>query len=123
MPGFNNFNPGTLNRTIEIILPDAMEQDEEGFEIRGEEKLIRKCRARVTDESGTHALESGSDFSVTRRRFFIRWTSIEINTDMIVRYHPRGKTEPEEYKIVRPPNPYGDGGRFMELWTERRELV
>lgn len=123
MPGFNNFNPGTLNRVIQIILPGSSEEDSEGFEVRGEEKLIRKCRARVQDENGAKALEAGSDFSVSRRRFFIRWTPAEITTDMFIRYTPRGKTAPEDYKIIRPPNPYGDGGRFMEIWTERRELV
>ncbi len=119
---FENFNPGTLNRTIQIILPGSSEEDSEGFETVGSETVIRECRAQVQDESGTRAIQAGSDFSVSRRRFLIRWTSAEINTDMFVRYTPRGKTEPEDYQIVRPPNPYGDGGRFMEIWTERREL-
>ena len=123
MAGFDNFNPGELNRVIEIYLPGATTQDNDGFETKGAETLIHKCRAKVTDETGTAALQSGSEFSVSRRRFLIRWVGTEINTDMIVRYKPRGSATTKDYKIVRPPNPYGDSGRFMEIWTELREMV
>ena len=123
MAGFDQFQPGELNRIISIYLPGATTQDDDGFETKGAETLILKCHAKVTDESGTAALQSGSEFSVSRRRFLIRWVNTEINTDMFVRYKPRGSSVTKDFKIVRPPNPYGDAGRFMEIWTELREMV
>ena len=123
MAGFGNFNPGELNRMISIILPGSTEEDDEGFEVVGTETVICRCHAKVTDESGTKALEPGSEFSVSKRRFLIRWPGVEVNTDMYVRYKPRGSETAKDYKIVRPPNPYGDGGCFMEIWTELREMV
>lgn len=123
MAGFNNFNPGELNRMITIYLPGADTQDDDGFETVGADQKIIQCHAKITDESGTSALQSGSEFSISRRRFLIRWPNKEINTDMFVRYKPRGSKTANDYKIVRPPNPYGDDGRFMEIWTELREMV
>ena len=114
---FENFNPGRLNKRITIFKPGASEPDEDGFDVVGEEEEILSCHAQVTDESGTKAIESGSEFSVARRRFLIRHTKKALNTDMWIRYNG------EDYEIVRPPNTYGDGGRFIELWTERRVRV
>lgn len=117
MAAFQEFNPGELNKRIEIIsFTQSGAKDEDGFDIdETVEETIRECWAKVTDETGTKALENGTEFSVARRRFFVRYTSQEITTDMLIRY--AGKV----YSIVRPPNTYGDSGRFIEIWTERKE--
>lgn len=116
MAAFNNFNPGELNRKIEIILPGASMQDEDGFETTGEETRIIRCSAKVTEETGTKALASGTEFSVIRYRFLIRDPKKAVTTDMMVRY--KGQL----YQIVRPPGTF-DSGRFMEIWTEAKEQV
>lgn len=114
---FENFNPGELNKKIEIVsLAQSGAKDDDGFDTdETVESTVRACWAKVTDETGTKALESGTEFSVARRRFFIRYTPQEITTDMLIRY--AGKM----YSIVRPPATYGDSGRFIEIWTERKE--
>lgn len=114
---FENFNPGRLNKKITIFKPGSTMQDEDGFEIEGQEEEILTCHAQVSDESGSKAIESGSEFSVAKRRFLIRWTKKALNTDMYVRYNGA------DYEIVRPPNTYGDGGQFIELWTQLKEMV
>ena len=118
---FEDFNPGELNKRISIVRPavDA-EQDSWGFspdDGKSGPETILSCWARVTDESGAKALENGTEFSVARRRFLIRHTSTEITTDMYVQY------KGDLYAIVRPPSTFGDSGRFVEIWTERKEHV
>ena len=115
---FEGFDPGELNKKIEIIKYDRVESTTgRGFatSTQAVETVVRTCYAKITDESGTKALESGTEFSVAKRRFLVRYTPVEITTEMLVRY--KGKT----YSIVRPPNPYGDSGRFLEIWTEKAE--
>lgn len=107
-----DFNPGELNKRITIVRYEAgTEKDEEGFdaEMTSEPVVVHRCWAK--------AAGSGTEFSVARRRYFIRYTPKTITTDMFVRY------KGQDYAIVRPPNTYGDSGRFIEIWTERREQV
>lgn len=115
---FEGFDPGELNKKIEIIRYDRVESlNSRGFaeDTTVQETVVRTCWAKVSDESGSKAMENGTEFSIARRRFLIRYRPVEITTDMLIRY--AGKT----YSIVRPPNPYGDDGRFMEIWTVRKE--
>lgn len=112
---FTHFNPGRLNKAIEIVALSDREVDVNGFETEGEEKILMKCHAQVTDESGAKALAAGTEFAVAKRRFLIRNPHMEITTDMLIRYS--GK----DYRIARPPNTYGDSGDFTEIWTELKE--
>lgn len=108
-------NPGELNKRIEIYLIREDETNENGFPIRTE-TLVRRCAARLSDTSGAELRKSGSEFSDAKRRFLVRWTPTEINTDMIVRY--AGKDYDIEYV-----NPYGDGREYVEIWTKLEERV
>ena len=117
MGAFTHFNPGNLKKVIQIIGIGSSTPDEDGFETAGTEEVVATCRAQVTDESGTKALASGSEFSVAKRRFLIRDPRMEITTDMFVRYAGN------DYAIVRPPNSYGDSGDFVEIWTELKKRV
>lgn len=118
---FEDINPGDLNRSIKIILPGTAEPDADGFDTVGDETLVRECKAKLSEESGTEALKSGSEFATTKYRFLVRWSSVPITTDMQIKYRPRGASEDAYYEIKRPPNAYGDSGRFMEIWTEKVE--
>lgn len=116
---FNDFNPGELNKLIHIVkYEQSAAKDDDGFDSNDSVKtVVRTCYAKVSDESGTKALASGTEFSVSKRRFLVRFTPVEITTDMFVEY--KGET----YSIVRPPNAYGDSGRFIEIWTKLRKMV
>ena len=118
---FEDINPGELNKRIQIVqLVETTEQDDWGFapdDGQDEPVVVHECWAKVSDESGTKALENASEFSVSKRRFFIRCPNVIITTEMMVEYGG------SYYSIVRPPNTYGDSGRFMEIWTVKKERV
>ena len=109
-----NVNPGDLDKRIMICAVTDSQQDEDGFETVGTEKVVRKCWAQFTQRSGTEILKSGSQFSETKDRFLVRASKTRITTDMYIRY--AGSV----YDIVYD-NSYGDSGEYMELWTVKRK--
>ena len=115
---FEDFNPGKLNKRISIVsFHTATSQDDFGFaadDKEDEPEVEMTCWAMVSDETGTKAAESGTEFATARRRFFIRYTSKPITTDMMVSYNG------DYYAIVRPPCTYGDSKRYIEIWTEKK---
>lgn len=109
-------NPGELDKPIEIVLvSEGEETNKNGFPVKTE-TLIRKCFAKVTNTSGAEIQKANSEFSDAKKRFLVRWTPAEVNTDMVVRYG--GK----DHDIVYV-NPYGDGREYLEIWTELSERV
>lgn len=109
-------NPGELNKQIQIIQLISEGMNSNGFPITPTEKMIRKCWAKVSNTSGTEIIKANSEFSQAKKRFLIRYSGKEINTDMIVRYH--GKDHDIKYI-----NPYGDNKEYLEIWTEIAERV
>lgn len=108
-------NPGELNKKIQIIQMKNNGFNKNGFP-QPSETVIRSCRAKVTNTSGSELLKANSEFSEAKKRFLIRYTSTEINTDMIIRY----KGKDYDIKYV---NTYGDGKGYIEIWTEISERV
>lgn len=109
-----NINPGELNKKIQIIKIGEM-QDENGFPIPSE-SVVRACFARYSKTSGSELFKAGTEFSDAKARFLVRYSPVEINTDMFVRY--AGKDYDIEYI-----NPYGDSKEYMEIWTSLREMA
>lgn len=109
-------NPGELDKQIQIIQMVSEGTDKDGFPLPLEEKVIRKCWAKVSNTSGTEIIKVNSEFSEAKKRFLIRYTETEINTDMFVRYN--GKDHDIKYV-----NPYGDSKEYMEIWTDLSERV
>lgn len=107
-------NPGELKKRIEIIQTVSVGQDSDGFPAPSEKKVVRKCFAKVTNTSGGEIARANSEFSEAKKRFMIRYSDAEINTDMTVRY--KGK----EYEI-KYVNPYGEGKEYLEIWTNLTE--
>ncbi len=105
-----------LNKRIKILQIEDGDIDAEGFETGESEVLIWECWAQVSQTSGTELIKSGAEFSETKKRFLIRYTSVPLNTDMVLRYAG------EDYNIVLI-NTYGDNHKYTELWTEKKELV
>lgn len=108
-------NPGELNKKISIVMYDNSSVNENGFPEQ-KEVIVRKCYAKVTNTSGSEILKANSEFSDAKKRFLIRYTETEINTDMFVRY--RGKDHDIKYV-----NPYRDNKEYLEIWTELSEGV
>lgn len=108
-------NPGELKKHIQIIHLVANGTNKNGFPIK-EEKIVHRCYAKVSNTSGTEIVKANSEFSEAKKRFLIRYTNKDINTDMIVRYN--GKDHNIQYI-----NPYGDSKEYLEIWTDLSERV
>lgn len=102
-------DPGELNKKIEITTYYV--RNEEGFPQK-ELKMIRKCWAKVTEESGTEKLKSGMELGERKARFLIRSSDESLTRDMKIRY--RGELFDMEY-IRR-----YDGG-YTEIVGVRRD--
>ena len=109
-------NPGELDKKIQIIRKVSGGKNSNGFSLPETGEVIRTCFAKVTNTSGSEIVKANSEFSEAKKRFLIRYSSKEINTDMVVRY--RGKDHDIKYI-----NPYGDGKEYLEIWTEISERV
>lgn len=109
-------NPGELNKKIQIIRKVSGGKNSNGFSLPETEGIIRTCFAKVTNTSGSEIVKANSEFSEAKKRFLIRYSSKEINTDMVVRYHG----EDHDIKYI---NPYGDDKEYLEIWTEISERV
>lgn len=109
-------NPGELNKQIQIIQMLSSGTNKNGFPLPSAEKVVRRCWAKVSNSSGTEIVKVNSEFAEAKKRFLIRYTDIEINTDMIIRYN--GKDHDIKYI-----NPYGDSKEYMEIWTDFIERV
>ena len=109
-------NPGELDKKIQIIRKISGAKNSNGFPLSETEEIIRECCAKVTNTSGSEIIKANSECSEAKKRFLIRYSSKEVNTDMVVRYH--GKDHDIKYI-----NPYGDGKEYLEIWTEISERV
>ena len=109
-------DPGDLNKRIQIIRKsDGETYDDEGLLVE-EEEIIRECWAKVTNTSGTELIKAGSEVTEAKKRFLVRWTPVEINAAMIVRY----AGDDHEIQYI---NPYGDSKEYMEIWTKLGKRV
>lgn len=111
-----NVNPGELNKKIQIIAFFDEGTNKNGFTIKGTEKIIRTCFAKVSNTSGSEIVKANSEFADAKKRFLVRYSRKEINTGMIVRY----KGEDFDIKYV---NPYNDGKEYIEIWAENAKRV
>ena len=105
-----------LNKRIQFLTVSNGGIDAEGFETDPSETIVWECWAQVSETSGTELIKSGAEFSQTKKRFLIRYTSVLLNTDMVVRYAG------QDYDIVLI-NTYGDNHEYTEIWTQKKELV
>ena len=108
-----NVNPGELDKKIQII-QQIETPDEDGFQTLTD-KVIRSCWARYSNVSGSEIIKAGTVFASAKTRFLVRYSKIEHNEDMFIRY--KGKDYNIEYI-----NPYGDSKEYMEIWTSLKEM-
>ena len=107
-------DPGDLNKRIQIVsLSDGETYDAEGHKVK-DEVIVRTCWAKISNTSGTELIKAGTELSEARKRFLIRYTPVEINASMVVRY------KGIDHNILYI-NPYGDNKEYMEIWTQIKE--
>lgn len=107
-------DPGDLNKRIQIVsLSDGETYDDEGHKVK-DEVIVRTCWAKISNTSGTELIKAGTELSEARKRFLIRYTPVEINASMVVRY------KGIDHNILYI-NPYGDNKEYMEIWTQIKE--
>jgi len=109
-----NINPGELNKKIKIISTTST-KDDDGFPIKTE-LIIHDCWAKVTQLSGTEMVKANAELSEVKTRFLIRYTQKEINTDMQIVFQSK------YYNVVYTNN-YEYSNEFVEIFTDRKELV
>ena len=109
-------NPGELNKKIQIVQYKEFGEDKDGFPMPPERIVVRDCYASVRNTSGGEVIKANSEFSEVKKRFLVRWSKAEINTDMVVAY--KGKEYDIEYI-----NNFGDGNKYLEIYTSMKERV
>ena len=104
---------GELKHRIRIVQRNS-DEDSDGYQTRREDpedyQLIRACKAKFTQLSGTEAIKANSDFAEEKVRFLVRWSPKTIDRKMIVLF--RGKEYAIEYV-----HDYGGGRKWMEIWA------
>lgn len=100
-------NPGELNKRIEIITTG--EKDSDGFRTGKPNVIMRKWAkySRKTSEKETDGAGAASVKSVTVR-FLIRYTDINLNTNLKVRYNGR-------YFDIQDVNDVQDRHEYIEI--------
>lgn len=106
-------NPGTLNKRIQIC-KDTRTQNNNGF-YEENEAIIRECWAKISNSSGTESIKSGTDLSVVKSRFFIRYhrTISDIQTGWYIRY----KDNIYDIEFI---NDYEEAHEYLEIWAVKR---
>ena len=105
-----NVNPGKLDKKIEIWTT-ANTTDADGFPAVTP-SLFHSCAAQFSRTSGTEIIKSSADFSETKVRFLIRYTTKAITRKMTVKYAGN------EYQIDYI-NDYEDKHQYIEIIAMR----
>lgn len=100
-------NPGKLKHRIQIVCVDRV-QNENGYWIDSEDKLVHSCWAQFSRTSGKEARQNDADYSETVARFLIRWTAKKLSRKMVVLY------DGSRYEIQYINN-YADSNDYIEI--------
>lgn len=104
-----NVNPGELNKKIEIVLIEK-DKNTSGFMENKKETVVRKPYAKVTKTSIREAVLNSSEMAVTKCRFLVRYTDVQITNKMFIKY--KGLYYHIEYV-----NDYEDAHEYIEIMT------
>lgn len=104
-----NVNPGELNKKIKIVMIENV-KSAAGFKEDKKETVVREPYAKVTKTSIKEALRDGSEMAITKCRFLVRYTDVEITNKMFVKYNGL-------YYHIEYVNDYGDGHEYIEIMT------
>ncbi|MDO5411924.1 MAG: phage head closure protein [bacterium] len=110
---------GALRARIEIV-QRVRAKNTAGYDVtasgkESDEKVVYRCRAQFTRQSGTEAIKAGADFSTVKVRFLIRACPVKLSRLMYVKYN-------DQYYNISYINEYGDRGKYTEILAELKEL-
>lgn len=110
---------GALRARIEIVQRVSV-KNAAGYDVtasgeESDEKVVYRCRAQFTRQSGTEAIKAGADFSTIKVRFLIRACPVKLSRLMYVKYN-------DQYYNISYINEYGDRGKYTEILAELKEL-
>lgn len=108
-----NVDAGALDKIIEIV-EYVPTYDAAQYEIGRTERLVRRCWAQFSRQSGTEGLRAGADMSTVKARFLIR-AGAEVTRLMHIKYNG------DVYNIVYT-NQYADRGGYTEIVAELKNL-
>lgn len=108
-----NVDAGALDKLIEIV-EFTPTYDGANYETGHAERLVRRCWAQFSRQSGTESLRAGADLSLVKARFLVR-AGADITRLMNIRYNG------ELYNILYV-NQYADRGGYTEIITELKAL-
>lgn len=108
-----NVDVGTLDKMIEIVKYVPL-YDASQHETGREERLVRRCWAQFSRQSGTEGLRAGAEMSTVKARFFVR-AGVEVTRLMHIKYNGN------VYNILYV-NHYADRGGFTEIIAELKSL-
>lgn len=110
-----HIDAGALSKRITFIrrVPTV---DADGYEsAEGGEKIVRECYAKFSQTSGTELIRAGAELGEAKVRFLTRYYPELCDRRLVIRYAGA------DYDILYV-NTYGDEGKYMEFWCERRTL-
>lgn len=102
-----NVNPGELNKKIQIVRIEK-KNFKGGFALEKENEVIRDTWAKVTRVSATEVMKAEREINVTRCRFLIRYSPVEITHSMFILYAGT-------YYQIEYANNYGDSNEYIEI--------
>ena len=78
-------NPGKFNKKIQIIAPEPIDRDGDGFKTETN-AVILNAWAQVKTTSGMTLIKNNTDFDKAYVRFNIRFPKEQIKRGMLIRY-------------------------------------
>ncbi len=108
-----NINPGELNKRIQIVNVKKT-NFKDGFAAGKENEVIRDTWAKVTRVSVSEVMKAEREINVTKCRFLIRYSPVEITHFMFVLYAGT-------YYQIEYVNNYGDSDEYVEIMATAGE--
>ena len=102
-----NVNPGELDKRIKIV-DIITETDQDDFESKRTEIIVRETWAKVTRVSASEVMKAGREINLTRCRFLVRYSPKRITHSMFVLYTG-------EYYQIEYVNNYNDSNEYIEI--------
>lgn len=111
-----HIDAGRLSKRI-LFLRQVYTPDADGYDADGkpEEETVRECWAQFSQTSGTELIRAGAEFGEAKVRFVTRSYPELLDRRLVIRYNGA------DYDIVYI-NGYGDEGKYLEFWCQRRTM-
>lgn len=111
-----HIDAGALSKRIKFLRL-VRKPDADGYDTKAkpDEEPVRECWAKFSQTSGTEIIRAGAEFGEAKVRFVTRAYPELLDRRLVIRYNEA------DYDIVYI-NGYGDEGKYLEFWCERRTM-